>query len=177
MTEVLDSAVPTRPVEEVLEEGRLELTALGIDIERLRRDTHEFYDKIKDFDSEDARHYYQKKGYTASDSQDLLGLIKRFLALNAAWYGSGQHTFLSLPDRVDSDGWHGLIIQTRDYERISALLGRFVHHATTEGAQDAAVTLTMAAMTEIFGVFAPELWEDCPGCIIYGWCSSSSSSS
>lgn len=177
MTEVLESRPATRPVDDVIAEGRRELAALGVDVPALRERTLNAYDRIKSFDSIDARHYYEKIGYSSDRASDLLGLIKRFLALNEAWYSSGQTTFLSLPERVDSDGWHGLIIQTRDYARLSNQLGRFVHHATTEGAQDAAVTLTMAAMCEVFGLFAPELWEDCPGCIVYGWCSSSSSSS
>lgn len=164
----------TVPTEEVLAEGRKRLDDLGIDLTALATAALANYARVADFSSTNALHYYGKLGYDEAAASSLHELIKRYVALAAAWKSLGLPGYLSLPERVDSDGWHGFIIQTRDYQALSDRLGQFVHHATTEAPQDDAVTVTFAAMAAVYGLLSPDLWEDCPGCIIYGWCSSSS---
>ncbi len=116
------------------------------------RTTHD-----EDFTSTGALHYYGKLGYDEDSARALHELIKRYNTFAAAWNSLSVPGYLSLPERIDSDGWHGFIIQTFDYQALSDRLGQFVHHATTEAAQDDAVTVTFAAMVEVFGLLSPEL--------------------
>lgn len=161
----------TITIEDALQIGRDHLADMKIDMASLGGLTLTKFEAIKDFQSEGAAHYYRKVGYSETDANNLFGLVKRFLALSVAWQELRCPSYLSLPDRADIDGWHGFIIQTKDYQVIGEILGRFIHHTTTEGAQGEHVAITMAAITSIFGNVAPQIWADCPDCVVYGWCS------
>jgi hypothetical protein len=170
MTVVQEEKQPIT-LEDALAAGQARLASMKIDMSTLGSLTLAKFEAIRDFQSDATVHFYQKTGYSAADAADLFGLVKRFLALSVAWRELGHPGFLSLPDRLDIDGWHGFIIQTRDYRSAGELLGRFVHHSTTDGPQGDHVTITMAILFSIFGEFAPQIWADCPDCIVHGWCS------
>src|SRR5205807_1375993 len=123
---------------------------LPVDLSELAGRAHVYYARIAGFQSEAVAHFYGKLGYDTEGTRELFDLVKYFLALSAAWRALGYPGHLSLPERVDNDGWHGFIIQTRDYARVGELLDGFMHHTTTPGMQDDAVTITMTALTEVF---------------------------
>lgn len=167
---VTETAAQIVPLDDAVAIGETELHDHD-NIGKLTTRTRELYTRIQGTCSDAAEHYYRKIGYSPTDAAELLDFVHRFLALCAAADELGYPHMLSLPDRADSDGWHGLLIQTRVYQNICERLGSFVHHSTTERAQGGAVTRTLALLTRTFGALGTPAWADCPGCIIYGWCS------
>lgn len=160
---------PALPIASVIRLGELDLEQLDDTalLEQARRN----YANVEGFRSDAATHYYLKVGYTPQAADELFQLVLRFMALSAAWHQIGHPGILSLPERADLDGWHGFLIQTRDYATACGLIGTFVHHATTERAQGDGVARTLALLDRAFGPIGAPSWADCPGCVIYGWCS------
>lgn len=152
--------------------GNAQLDLTDTQLRALTERTLSNYRSTEGFRSEPVEHYYGKVGYDPAGTTELWTFVRQFLALSAAWEQLGHTGILSMPEKADNDGWHGFLIQTRDYARFGQQMGHFVHHATTAGGQGDAVARTLALLTRIFGPYDNPAWADCPGCIIYGWCSS-----
>jgi hypothetical protein len=58
--------------------------------------------------------------------------------------------------------WHAFILQTRDYERFSKLLGRFIHHTTTFIPQICAYNNALGRYRQAFGT-PPCVWNSSIG--------------
>lgn len=116
-------------------------------------------------------HFYRKSGLEGDLVERTYDTVRGTLALFAAWDDQRPGGFLSLPDRLDLVGWHGFILQTREYAEFCQMMGRFAHHATTEGGQAASSLLTMALYEHVFGKIDAPVWEDAPGSVVFGWCS------
>jgi hypothetical protein len=168
---LIDTPAPSaRPIGDVIAIGDADLGDL--DDRAVVEQARTNYARIRDHHSDAFAHYLGKIGYGTDGAHELTQLVYRFLALSAAWQGLGHTDILSLPERADNDGWHGLLIQTRDYAAVCEKLGTFIHHATTDGAQGVAVARTLALLSRTFGDIDDPAWADCAGCVIYGWCSS-----
>ena len=58
--------------------------------------------------------------------------------------------------------WHAFILQTKDYERFSKLLGRFIHHSTTFIPQVCAYNNALGRYRQAFGT-PPCVWSSAVG--------------
>lgn len=160
------------PIADAIRLGDAELALEARDTDAVVELAREKYTLVQGFQSDAVAHFYRKLGYTETEATELFDFVLKFLALSAAAHELNRDEMLSMPERADNDGWHGFIIQTRDYAAACDQLGTFIHHATTARGQGEAVTRTLALMTRAFGPVTEPVWADCPGCIIYGWCSS-----
>jgi hypothetical protein len=160
------------PITDAITLGEAQITLDDTEFAALAERTLTNFQATTGFRSDAVEHYYGKVGYDTTGTQELFTFVRQFLALSAAWEQLGHPGILSMPEKADNDGWHGFIIQTRDYQAFADLMGHRVHHATTPSGQGDAVTLTLALLTRIFGPITNPAWADCPDCIIYGWCSS-----
>ena len=120
---------------------------------------------------EAVRHFYRKSGLTGDLAERTYQTVRNILALFAAWAEHKHDSSLGLPDRLDLVGWHGFILQTREYADFCNKLGYFARHATTEGGQASSSLLTMALFDHVFGEINVSIWQDTPGFVIFGWCS------
>ncbi len=140
--------------EDIRSSAHATLADLQVNISELRHRARCHYERIEDFQSGAAHNYYLRNGYDEHGARALFDLVKKFLAVSAAWYSMGSTFPLRLPRQVEIDGWQGFIIQTRDYAALARRIGTFVDHATdlgTSGNDDAAA-VTALIVDIVFGM-------------------------
>ena len=128
------------------------------DLAELSHRAHCNYERIRDLPSEAARNYYTRNGYDERRSSALLDLVKKLLAVSAAWHSMGIPVQLRPPERLKEFGWQGLVAQTRDYAAIAQRMSMFIHHTTDPVGLGGDTEVTRAVLLEIFGPQDMDLW-------------------
>lgn len=139
----------------------------------------DIFEAVKGFESDGYSEQYVKNfNLSRADAKAHLVEVLKYLSLVA----SGQ-TGLTPSEQLD-EAWHALLIQTRDYQELCGLLGKFVHHTTKEAPQVRQYKRCLSAYREWFGEPHP-IWEmaninrvkagmssnAAAGINVTGWCS------
>jgi hypothetical protein len=127
-----------------------------IDVGELSHRARSHYERIEDFHSAGALDYYVAQGYGEQQAGELFDLVKKYLATSAAWASMEIPYHLQLPIRLESHGWHGFILQTRDYAGFARRLSTVIHHETRpqHGGVDAKPVISY-----VFGPSDPQWWD------------------
>jgi len=168
---------PEIPFEAALERGREDVAELitqhDVDIDTLKTVVELYWKRVISLPIYNSvYHFYTKVGRDGKLALDTWETIKKCMSLFAGWNLIQGPGFLSMTDKLDLEGWHGLMIQTKEWSDFQRKLGATIEHATTLAPTGTAVFLTIGLYEHVFGTPIPEVWCDGPGIIIEGWCSS-----